>query len=97
MCAAELGGFVTSELSRQLNIFFTAVSASDNENHAGPLLSFGPELIRAKARYAATLSALPDGIDGTRSKGSLTLTIVPVPSDRDGTIAPPSWRTKIAT
>jgi hypothetical protein len=40
-----------------------------------------------EARYAAMLSAPPGG---TRSKGSRTLTIVPVPSDPDGTIVPPS-------
>lgn len=41
----------------------------------------------SKAHYAATRSAPPDG---TRSKGSRTLTIVPVPSDLDETIVPPS-------
>jgi hypothetical protein len=43
--------------------------------------------ISLAARYAATRSAPPGG---TRSKGSRILTIVPVPSDADGTIVPPS-------
>lgn len=44
--------------------------------------------------YAARGSAPPDG---TRSKGNRTLKVVPVPSDRDATIIPPSCRTKIST
>ena len=48
----------------------------------------------AARRYAAKGSAPPAG---TRSNGSRILTVVPVCSCFDGTIVPPSWRTKIAT
>jgi len=43
--------------------------------------------ISLEARYAASRSAPPGG---TRSKGSRILTVVPGPSDPDGTIVPPS-------
>ena len=43
--------------------------------------------ISMKARYAASRSVPPGG---TKSKGSRILTIVPFPSDPDGTILPPS-------
>jgi hypothetical protein len=64
---------------------FNAAVQSPRQTREIALMTSSP--ISLQARYAATRSAPPGG---TRSKGSRILTIVPVPSDADGTIVPPS-------
>jgi hypothetical protein len=44
--------------------------------------------------HHAAIGSAPPG--ETRSKGNRILTVVPIPSDPDAAIVPPSWRTNIA-